>query len=264
MKNKEIDKRIVFLVRVILFIVGAVVGWLAMWQFLTAYPAAVRDPLKIVFEIIAALVAAVALMLSARPIIRLGKLIADGVLKLAARMKPMELVGIVLGIAAGLMVAFLAYALMNLFIPIPALKVVLTVIVAFIACFIASVAFARGLSAPAAEEPAEKRFNGCIVHSSAFESEKLALALEWVDGPVIILGKTIRTLIDNMERNEAALIRYKELSADEAFRQAEGAGGDETEAVVRYALTRRLKIIAKRPDERFGNPLLKVLDVDAL
>lgn len=266
MKRKDIDRRVVFIARVILFIVGAVVGWVAMWQFLLAYPQAVRDSLKIVFEIIAAAVVAFALLLSTRPILYLGKWIADGIKSLTARVKPLEAVGIVLGIAAGLMVAFLAYVLMNLFIPIVAVRIVLTVIIGFVACVAASYAFARGLTAPPEEEPiAHERFNGLIVHSSAFMSERLEHILEWLDAPVYVLGRTVKTLIDRMDVEPDALARYKELAGQEAFRTVESTETDETQAVVRYAVTKRLKIIAKSPSEQLcHDALVKVLDLDAL
>lgn len=265
MKRNDVDRRVLLITRVVLFIVGAVVGWLAMWQFLLAFPAAVRDGLKVVFEIIAAAVIAFALMLSARPIIYLGKLIAVGVARLAARLKPLEVVGLVLGIATGMMVAFLAYVLMSLFLPIIAVRVVLTVLVGFGACVGASVAFARGLTAPPEEEPVSgERYHGWILHASAFSSERLPRMLEWMDGPVYVLGRTIKTLIDGMETDPDALARYKELSTQDAFRQLESPETDETQAVTRLALTKRLRIVAASPDQVASAPLVKVLYLDAL
>ena len=260
MKRNDVDRRVLLITRVVLFIVGAVVGWLAMWQFLLAFPAAVRDGLKVVFEIIAAAVIAFALMLSARPIIYLGKLIAVGVARRAARLKPL-----VLGIATGMMVAFLAYVLMSLFLPIIAVRVVLTVLVGFGACVGASVAFARGLTAPPEEEPVSgERYHGWILHASAFSSDRLPHMLEWMDGPVYVLGRTIKTLIDGMETDPDALARYKELSTQDAFRQLESPETDETQAVTRLALTKRLRIVAASPDQVASAPLVKVLYLDAL
>lgn len=267
MQRKDIDRRVLIITRVICFVVGAVVGWTAMWQFLVAFPELVRPPLWIVFELIAALVIAAALTLSARPIIYLGKLIGQGVGKLAARLKPMEVVGIVLGLVAGLMVAFLAYVLMNLFIPIAAVRIVLTVIIAFAACIGASIAFARGLTETAVEEeeePVELRYNGMIVHSSAFRSEHLGRILDWFDGPVYVLGRTVKTLIDGMEADAESLARYRDLAAQDVFRQVETPEVDETQAVIRYAVSKRLKIVLCGADDAFARTPVKLLDLQSL
>lgn len=265
--KKQVDNRILFVVRILLFMLGATVGWLAMRQVFLTYPTLVRDGLKVAFDTVAALTLGAVLALSARPIMQFAVYVGRGIVRFANRHKPIELVGVLLGLAVGLMIAFFAAVVMQLFVPIVAVRVAVTVVVALIASFFSAVAFVRLLLSPAETEPAESRAAGYILHSSAFASGAVVtLVEEWLNGPVYVSGKTVTELIAGVETDSDPLVRYRHLESAESVRRADSANKlTENEDVARLARIKRLKVIVCSADNEydFGTGV-KTLDIATL
>lgn len=265
--KKSYDFRILVAARVILFMLGATVGWLSMWQLFLVYPSLVPDGLKITFDSVVALFLGALLALSARPILNVLSYIGAAILRFVSGHRPIELVGVLLGLAVGLMIAFFSDAIMRLFIPVKAVRIVVTVVIGLIAVFTASVAFARMLLSPPERTEEAVHPVGYILYSSAFLSPKLTqLAEEWFNGPVYVTAKTVGALIAAVETDSEPLIRYRKLEGNDSVRRSD-AGNRLTEAeeVARLARLKRLKIVvsssAAVPDFGAG---VKVLDIDTL
>ena len=265
--KKSYDARILALARVLLFMLGASVGWLAMWQLFLAYPKLVPDGWKIAFDTMAAVFLGGLLALSARPILNVLTYVGAALLRFVSRHRPIELVGVLLGVAVGLMIAFFVSALLRTFLPVKAARVIITVVVALFSVFVASVAFVRLLLAPPekAEEPAHTA--GYILHSSAFRSALVTQLVEdWLNGPVYVSGKTVSALIASVEEDSDPLVRYRKLEANDSVRRTDAANRlSETEEVARLARLKRLKIIvaSENGPTDFGAGV-KVLDIDTL
>lgn len=264
--KKQFDIRILTVARILLFLLGASVGWLCMWQLFLAYPNLVRDGLKIVFDAMVALFTGALLALSARPIVAFIAYLVERTVRFSAQHKPIELVGLLLGVAVGLMIAVFAEVVMRLFLPIKAVRILLTVLIAVVACVVAAVAFVRMLLNPPDTAATATRHTGYIVHSSAFGSAKLETLLDWLNGEVYVSRKTVNALIEVVEGDSEPLIRFRRLETGETFRHVESSNKlSEDEEVARLALMKRLKVIAKGLGE--GEPLgvgVKVLDIDSL
>lgn len=265
--KKTYDARILAIARVILFMLGASVGWLAMWQLFLAYPSLVPDGWKIAFDAMAAVFSGGLLALSARPILNMLSYVGAALLRFVSRHRPIELVGVLLGVAVGLMIAFFVSALLQVFLPVKAARVVITVVVALFSVFVASLAFVRLLLSPPEKEEEAVHTVGYILHSSVFRSALVTpLVEDWLNGPVFVSGKTVSALIASVEEDSDPLVRYRKLEANESVRRIDAANRlSETEEIARLARLKRLKIIVGSEDGPidFGTGV-KVLDIDTL
>lgn len=270
MGDKKYDKRIMAAVRLVLLIAGFLLGASCAGVFFKYNPDIVRAGLQIVFMASSGLLLGVALLLSARPIVALALAIAGKLKNFFAKKKPVEVVGYALGIGLGLMVTFFAYVLLSALIPIVPLNVLLTLVIAFVACIVGAIVCAKWLQSTEAEEPTEPAddYTGYVITSGALLNPKAeSLVGDWLTGNVFVLGVTVETLVSRVDDADAveALKTYKLLKESGKLKSVNYTkSGRENEDVLKYAQAKRLVVITGDEEESALYADTKALCLSAL
>lgn len=262
------DKRIITAARVLLFALGGVLGWLIMNAVISAYPAVMTETIQIVAMACCALLLGVVLMLSAKPFVYLTHVVFAAFGKLFRERRPIEIVGVFLGVILGLMIAYLTYSLLTLMLDMFALNVFITVVVAVIACTLGAIGCSHVLRHSDVDEDEPVGFSGYVVDASAFTDKKLyPLLSDWLDGKAAVLGVTSLKLMDSLASGEVpeAAAAYKKLVGEGRLKSVEfgKADGDEKTTVAEYAATKRKKIITA-DKAGYGECAAPILDLSDL
>ncbi|MCH5154206.1 MAG: hypothetical protein J1F71_03235 [Clostridiales bacterium] len=100
MTENNYDKIKLIILRAALVLVGAGMGFLALWQYFTFYPNVVRHEFQIVISVVSSALIALIFGLSAKAVYRLICSIADATLRLKERVGARGIVAAVLGLVA--------------------------------------------------------------------------------------------------------------------------------------------------------------------
>lgn len=249
--NNRLSKRLIIVASVVLFLVGALLGFLAMWQFLAFRPQNLSEPLKYVFYTAGALLAGLLLFFSTKLILYLMYTIGDALKKAFGHTKPLDIAGVLLGVVIGVMVAYLADALLGLVLKILAVRVAIVIVVGLAASLIAIILCTKFLSSKNDDVVEVPAFSGYLLSSSALKNIKIIpLCSSWLNGDIFVLSITINKLIGEQDSGRSALQNYHELTKNGLVKTInDDTSNYENTQIISTAEARGLKIIAESTAE---------------
>ncbi len=271
MGNGRYNKKVMAAVRIVLFVLGFLLGAALVALFFEYKPDIVGSTMKIVFIVSCGLVLGLTLLLSARPIVSLVAAIGAALKKLFTGKSPEQIAGFFLGISLGAMVTFVAYVIMRVVLPIRPLVIALTIIAALLFCFLGALVCSRWLCGAEKDEEedderAESASGGYIMTAAAFFAERAEeLVGNWLQGKVCVLARSVE-LFAEREDGAQALKTYRNLVKSGRLKTVGYDKGEtETECIIKYARLKSLAVIAAdgAESELYADSV-KALDLSAL
>lgn len=263
--NRKLNGKLVMIVRIVLFVLGAALGTLAVWQYFQLNPNVVVGGIKAVFYSACALVPALLMLFSTKPILMLAYAIGDLIKKAFGRTKPMDVASALLGLLIGLLLGYLCEALFSLVLKIFALRLIIDILVGLIFGYVSALLCSKLLSNKNASSDglsegerngAEygvtrlsiKSGTGYLLSASALYRKTLVPICEkWLLGTIFVSQKTVDLLMDDAANplSAEAIVRYRALCESGKVRliNAKNADSDEKTELVCLAQNKRLKLI---------------------
>ena len=256
---RKYNRNVMAVLRAVLFLAGAVLGFFAMRQITLAYPKAEFEKYGYVYCAATGVVLGLVLMLSAGSVMWLASSLIDGVKSLLRGAKPSNIVCVLVCITLGVVLTWLFDFLVSFGLELVELRIILDVVFAFVSVSLLSVAALKILPVQKAEARAEKcdsdEFkNGYVLTASALCCDGIdAFIEEWLLTPVTVLDCTVGELIGRGNAGEKALAAYRRLlnggktvtvsAAGKAELAATGKVS-ERDAVLSYARENSFRIVA--------------------
>ncbi|MCL2062623.1 MAG: hypothetical protein FWH03_08400 [Firmicutes bacterium] len=274
MKSQR-ERRIMILMRLVLFLTGTLIGALSMWQALDSMTISFAVWTKICFYTAAILFVGGVMMLSARPLREGFHSFSQSVRKKFKAVKAVDIAGITLGLLLGLIAAFLCEFLFAMFLPILALRVFIAVVLGLLCAFLTAVAVSGWLgtgreeSKPEQEAEFLRGAKGYLLTEAALgEAKIISICKLWLTGNIYVLSKTADKLAaaDETEAGSAAYENFKALYTAKAVKILEFLSDGGTDAYVDAAEAKKLKIIAAKSDAALNEAKRRavVLSLDEL
>ncbi len=239
-KNKY-NKKVLIILRILLFIGGFSVGFAAIWQVMHSDAFLIKGWLKYVFYAVSGLVPALVLLLSAKPVYLLLKGLASKVLSRFHGLKGEDAAGIILAAVLSILAGYLCDFVLSLFIDILALRIVIDFFAALAAFYGVAVLFFKVLKKYGAEHKEDddslkpRQFFGYIFTSGALSNPKSeSLISQWLNGDIYALD-----LYNNAQADKNSHIKY----IQSAFEMTESV------QIANTALLHELKIIADESED---------------
>lgn len=179
MTNNSYDKVKLIILRAALVLLGAGLGFLALWQYFMFYPHVVKREYQIVITVVSAALIALMFGLSAKAVYRLISSVATAVGGLKDKVGARGIIAVALGfiVAGGIVVGF--DFLIKLAVDIWAVRL-LADILAFILCAAGlCVGFTKWMTAPKGEKPqkSDAPAVGYLMSAECFADERVLTAV---------------------------------------------------------------------------------------
>lgn len=179
MTNNKYDKVKLIILRAVLVVIGAGMGFLALWQYFLYYPDIVKREYQIVITVVSTALIALIFGLSAKAVYRLIQSVVIAVRGLGDRLGKRGIIAVVLGfvVAVGLIVGF--DVLIRLVVDIWAVRL-LADIIAYILCAAAAcVCFTKLLNIPRSDksQKADAAPIGYLIAAECFTDERVLTAV---------------------------------------------------------------------------------------
>ncbi|MDE5593116.1 MAG: hypothetical protein K2I75_04200 [Clostridiales bacterium] len=179
MTNNGYDKVKLIILRAVLVLIGAGLGFLALWQYFTFYPNVVKREYQIVITVVSAALIALTFGLSAKALYRLISSIAVAVGGLKERVGARGIIAVVLGIlvACGIVVGF--DFLIKLAVNIWAVRLLADILAFILFAAALCVGFTKWMTSPKGEKPqkADAPAVGYLMAAECFSDERVLTAV---------------------------------------------------------------------------------------
>lgn len=190
MTYNSYDKVKLIILRAVLILIGAGLGFLALWQYFLFYPSVVKREYQIVITVVTAALVALMFGLSAKAVYRLISSVATAVGGLKERVGARGIIAVALGfaVAGGIVVGF--DFLIKLAVNIWAVRL-LADILAFILCAAGlCVGFTKWMTSPKGEKPqkADAPAVGYLMAAECFTDERVLTAVHTLINVKVIDG----------------------------------------------------------------------------
>lgn len=266
----EPNRKLTFVMRIILAAWGLILGWWFAGFIMGLYPDYFNPIVNLVVRIVNSVLFGVICATLAKPVSAFAIFCGRG-LKLLFVNKPLYVTGsFVLGIVIGIMLGVLANAIVELFTDVFAARFIIDLSVAALGTYAGYLGCRKWLVS-AAEQSEEKvviEYSGYILTYGAFFSDKLPYVTQLINGKIFILGKTLRRLIALAGEDvtaKAALDNYLKLSEYASVKILDTSDErEETEEIIELAENKLLKIIAINESEIKTERNVKVLSLSEL
>jgi len=272
--NRQRERRIMIIMRFSMFFIGAIIGAIGMWQALTVIDIAFHPALIALFYIASSLLAGGVLFLSA-PIARvIFKKISTYFRRRFKVVKAVDIAGIASGFIVGVAVALIVEFTFVLFLPILAVRILISILLGLIFAFITAIAIsgwiARGIERERQDNGQEatvrhKGHKGFLLTANALAHPKILLLCNlWLEGNLFVLSQTAEELnkvntlsgLDKQEKtnetlaynNYKLLLYANSIKVLELFKQEV-----ETEALIDAGEMKCLKIVCTNTDVKMLN-----------
>ena len=245
---KELNKRLVLAVRLILFFWGMIAGWTFAEFIFGLYPDYLTDVYELIIKIVNAAVFGAVFSTLARPVSSLALFVGRS-LRRAFIDKPLYITGsVVLGFVIGIMFGVLANAIVEIFTSLFVARFIIAFAAAAVGWYVGYLGCKRWLSsAELDEENIVIEYSGYILAYGAFFSDKVIYVSELLNGRIYVLGRTLIRLIELSDSDAAAkkaLENYLRLSEYSDVRIVnDGSERTEEEAIAALAKSKLLKVI---------------------
>lgn len=259
--DDEVNKKALLITRLVMFIVGATVGALAMWQFSIYYPNLVKAPLNIVYITVCSVACAFLLALSSKPIYQVFLAIMSMVKRFFESRPLAENIAGTIGFVFGGVCGYLFEFALRVGLTVVAVRVLIEIIIGILLAFLfgyVAIYFVRAKKARDAARAENvlptSKFVGYVITSGAFKSENLNKAATMFIN-VKVLPQTVNALIDGVKTEDGveALKRFE--SVRQLFGNIEcKKETDELAAVKAIAQSKNLRIIASA-EEKIDNAI---------
>lgn len=253
--KENFNKKVVLLLRILMFLLGVLLGYFIMRQLLPHYEEELKPILKLLFYSISALFLGGVLALSAKPIMYLSIKIGHFFKKIFANVQPSAIAGGIIGLMIGIMMGYLMEIFLALVLPIIALRIVIDIFIAAIFTFLGALGVVRWLRE--SEETEVSVFDaGYILTASALSSDKIVeLVREWLAGDKVILESASEEILkgDNLLAKE----NYAILTEEKLLKTVKSESSLEE-----YAFNKSLKIVALKAEEINDAQTLKILSLE--
>lgn len=245
---KELNKRLVLVVRLILFFWGMIAGWTFAEFIFGLYPDYLTEVYELIIKIVNAAVFGAVFSTLARPVSMLT-LFAGRSLRRAFIDKPLYVTGsVALGLIIGIMFGVLANAIVEIFTPLLVARFIIAFAAAAAGWYIGYLGCKKWLSSAALDEDnVVIEYSGYILAYGAFFSDKVLYVSELLNGRIYVLSRTLRRLIELSGSDvtaKEALENYLRLSEYSDVRIVNtGADRSEEEEIAALAKSKLLKVI---------------------
>lgn len=179
MTNNSYDKVKLIILRAALVLIGAGLGFLALWQYFLFYPNVVKREYQIVITVVSAALVALMFGLSAKAVYRLISSVATAVIGLKERVGARGIIAVLLGfiVAGGIVVGF--DFLIKLVVDIWAVRLLADVLAFILFAAALCVGFTKWMTSPKGEKPqkADAPAVGYLVAAECFSDERVLTAV---------------------------------------------------------------------------------------
>ncbi len=264
MDEIKINKNLLLIFRLLMTLIGAAVGIVAIWQVFSVRPELVRSVgLKAVFYIACGTLPAAFMFLTARPL--LGVVLAGcEKVKLGFKgVKAVEVAGVFVGLIIGVFFGFVSDAVMRLFLPIIALRIIIAVVLAVVTAYVAAMLCIRfinkaeasdGESESESAESFSKEYtggSGYVLSGGALKNDRIInVCAKWLTGDIFVLESTAEGFSKTADINPVAADAARRL--DELLGSGKvkisDFGNDfenDDDAVISFAFEKNLKILVE-------------------
>lgn len=263
MTENNYDKIKLIILRAALVLVGAGIGFLALWQYFTFYPDVVRREFQIVITVVSSALIALIFGLSAKAVYRLICSIAAATVRLKAGVGMRGIVAAVLGLVAAGVPVVVFDIVIRRFVDIWAVRLLTDVLVYILSAAGCCVGFTKWLNITAAQKSeiadgAEKHKPlpavGYLISAECFTDERVITAVNTLINVKVCDGayKALCLYHDGTDaaRLMDALIKSGRLSviSGKAFDSAEGYDNMEEQ----LAYNKRLKRVSLKDDSELA------------
>jgi len=281
--NKQRERRIMIIMRLSMFVIGATLGAIGMWQTLQAMAAEFHIGFVMLFYFAASLITGGVLFLSA-PIARL---IFHKISKYFRRkfkaVKTIDVAGVSGGLVVGVVVALLVEFIFVWFLPILAVRILIAILLGLTVAFIAAIAISGWIAQGVERERKEneedaayrpKGYKGFLLTEGALSHDKILNVCKlWLEGNIFVLAQTTDRLkaapqaapaeqtAENKvqeQTEQAVLLKNAQANAYDNYKRLYSAKSvkvlellkheDEDEAILDAAELKKLKIVCTHFD----------------
>ncbi|MDE7107129.1 MAG: hypothetical protein K2O39_02280 [Clostridiales bacterium] len=195
MTNNSYDKVKLIILRAALVLIGAGLGFLALWQYFLFYPNVVKREYQIVITVVSAALVAIMFGLSAKAVYRLISSVATAVSGLKERVGARGIFAVLLGflVAGGIVVAF--DVLIKRVVDIWAVRLLADILVFILFSAALCVGFTKWMTAPKSQKPqkADVPAVGYLVAAECFSDERVLTAVHTLIN-VKVIGDAYKAL----------------------------------------------------------------------
>lgn len=190
MTKNSYDKVKLIILRAALVLIGAGLGFLALWQYFTFYPDVIRREYQIVITVVSAALIALTFGLSAKAVYSLIASVAVAVSGIKDRMGVRGIVAVLLGffVAGGIVVGF--DFLIKLAVNIWAVRLLADILVFILFAAALCVGFTKWMTAPKGAKPqkADAPAVGYLIAAECFADERVLTAVHTLINVKVIDG----------------------------------------------------------------------------
>ena len=151
MTETNYDKIKLIILRAALILLGAGIGYLALWQYFLFYPDVVGREYQIVITVVSSALITLLFWLSAKPVYRLIVSIAVAVRSLKDGVGTRGIVAVLLGLIAAAVIVVVFDVIIRMFVDIWAVRLLTDVLMYILAAALFCMGFTKWLSAERAE-----------------------------------------------------------------------------------------------------------------
>ncbi len=256
---RKYNKNVLTVLRVVLFLAGAALGFFAMRQIGLAYPDSALEKYIYVYCAATGVVLGLVLMFSAGSVLWLGASLIDGIKSLLRGAKPSNIVCVLVCITLGVVLTWLFDFLVSLVLELIELRIILDVVFAFVSISLLSVCAFKIIPAQKVNERHAKNAlddfkSGYVLTASALCCDGIDMFCgEWLIMPLTVLDCTVGELIGRGVAGEKALAAYRRLlDKGRVVTVSASNKTSEREAIFAYAREHRCRVIAATACE-FGD-----------
>lgn len=273
MTNNSYDKVKLIILRAALVLLGAGLGFLALWQYFMFYPHVVKREYQIVITVVSTALVALMFGLSAKAVYRLISSVATAVGGLKDRVGARGIIAVLLGfiVAGGIVVGF--DFLIKLAVDIWAVRLLADILAFILFAAVLCVGFTKWMTAPKGEKPpkADAPAVGYLVAAECFADERVFTAVHTLIN-VKVLDGAYKALCLYGGENGAAAARVMDkliksgaisvINVNKPFDDGKAYG----ELEKQVAASKRLKRISVDGDEKelalglFSRPSADIVD----
>lgn len=251
MDEQKYDKKKLTWLRLALIVLGAALGFTALWQYFISFPDAVRRELEIAITVVSSLATAAILGLSAKPCYNLFGGVAERIYSAACALGARGIAATVLGFAAAGLAVFAFDTVIRTVMDIWAVRLLADVLMFMgIAC-VCCICFTKWLNSDSDSEPAVVCKVGYLLSADCFTDERVTTVADVIIGAKVLDGAYKALLLSGGDGKAAA--RLDTLVAEGKVRIVKcnkdfSDDAEYSDMERKFADNKRLKLIARRDD----------------
>ncbi len=252
MDEQKYNKKKLSVLRIVLIVLGAAIGFSALWQYFSVFPDLVNPAYKIAISVVSSAAAATLLGLSAKPCYNLFGGVIDRIYAAVGSLGVRGAIVGVIGLVAAGIAAFTVDIIIRNVQNIWAVRLISDALVFMVFGAICCIGFTKWLDASETDSGVAPKNNGYLMSYDCFKSKRALIAARVVIGAKVLDGAYKALLMSDGDNAEAAA-RLNDINACGTAKIVkcgkEFSSLDEFERIEReFAERKRLRLISSAVD----------------